>query len=81
VSRRQRRLRRTTSARGQGALVLVGILFALLAVEVFLRLTGFGMVRPQLAFDPNTRAVLEAGDLVVDRNLFWRESDPGPNDP
>lgn len=81
MSRRQRRLRRTTSARGQGALVLAGILFALLAVEVFLRLTGFGMVRPQLAFDPNTRAVLEAGDLVVDRNLFWRESDPGPNDP
>jgi len=83
VSRRQHRnrARRKTSARGQGVLILVGVLFALVAVEVFLRVTGFGMVRPQLAFDPNTRAVLQAGQLVVDPQLFWRESDPGPDDP
>ncbi|HWN81642.1 MAG TPA: SGNH/GDSL hydrolase family protein [Candidatus Udaeobacter sp.] len=60
---------------------MLGVLLALFAVELFLRVTGFGMVKPQLAFDPNTRAVLQAGDLVVDRNLFWRESDPGPDDP
>jgi lysophospholipase L1-like esterase len=57
----------------------VGI--ALLAVEIILRLTGFGGVRPQMAFDPNTRAVLRAGHVVVDRTLLWRESDPGPDDP
>jgi lysophospholipase L1-like esterase len=49
-------------------------------VEIFLRVTGFGGVRPQIDFDPNTRAVLRAGELVVDRTLLWREQDPGPED-
>jgi lysophospholipase L1-like esterase len=80
-ARGRRRRRSPTSAVKATALVLLGTGLALLAVEIVLRATGFGAVRPQMAFDPNTRAVLRAGDVVVDKKLLWRESPPGPDDP
>jgi len=58
----------------KGSLVLAGTLFGLLLVEVLLRLTGFGMVRPQMDFDQNTRVALQAGQFVPDGRLLWRES-------
>jgi lysophospholipase L1-like esterase len=58
----------------KATLVLVGIGLGLLCIEVFLRLTGYGLVRPQLHFDTNTRLALQAGQFVPDGRLLWRES-------
>lgn len=62
------------------ALVLGGILLALLFMEGLLRLTDWGAVRPQLQFDVNTQSMLESGSFVIDRRLFWRQGD-GPRPP
>jgi len=60
-------------------LIPAGVLLALLLVEVFLRLTGVGLRRPELSFDLNTRTALEMGQFVPDRKLFWREGEvPDP---
>ena len=58
-------------------LALGSVVITLLVVEIVLRLTGLGMVRPQFQFDPHTGERLEAGTFVGDRDLFWRE----PSDP
>lgn len=58
-------------------LSLGSILFTLIAVEIVLRWTGLGMIRPEFQFDRLTAAGLKSGNLVVDADLFWRE----PEDP
>jgi lysophospholipase L1-like esterase len=63
-----------------GLLVVAGIVLALLIVEIFLRLTGIGTVRPQTDFDQNTRTIVQAGHLVPDHALLWRESGTTPSE-
>jgi lysophospholipase L1-like esterase len=58
-------------------LTIGSVVFTLVLVEIVLRLTGLGMVRPEFQFDPRTGERLEAGALLGDRDLFWRE----PSDP
>jgi hypothetical protein len=62
------------------ALMIGGIVLSLLLVEVFLRVTDFGALRPQLRFDVRTNAWLDKGLFVFDKRLFWRQAD-GPHPP
>jgi lysophospholipase L1-like esterase len=56
-------------------LILAGVLVPLLLAEVFLRVSGFGQIRPELRFDPNTRAALAEGHYSTDKHLFWKRGD------
>ncbi len=49
------------------------VVITLIVVEIVLRLTGFGMVRPEFQFATQTGEALRAGDFVPDADVFWRE--------
>ncbi len=53
-------------------LLLAGITAALVLAELLLRLTGFGVVTPELSFGMNTRSALEQGRFLPDADLFWK---------
>jgi len=62
-------------------LSLGAIALTLALAEVALRLTGFGLVRPELAFGVNARQAFERGQFTADRHLFWKfAGPPGPAD-
>lgn len=62
-------------------LALGAIVLTLALAEVALRLTGFGLVRPELAFGVNARLAFERGQFSADRHLFWKfAGPPGPAD-
>lgn len=57
------------------------IVLTLVLAEVALRLTGFGLVKPELAFGANARQAFERGQFAADRHLFWKfAGPPGPAD-
>jgi len=53
----------------------IGIVCALLAGEIALRLLRYGDRVPLLQFDQNTRVALQRGQFVPDKLLFWRPAD------
>jgi lysophospholipase L1-like esterase len=62
-------------------LSLAAIVLTLALAEVALRLTGFGLVRPELDFGVNARQAFERGQFSPDRHLFWKfAGPPGPAD-
>ncbi|MBM4129942.1 hypothetical protein FJ250_02790, partial [bacterium] len=62
-------------------LSLGAIALTLALTEATLRLTGFGLVRPELAFGVNARQAFERGQFAADRHLFWTfAGPPGPGD-
>jgi lysophospholipase L1-like esterase len=62
------------------ALVSAGVILSLLLVEIFLRITGFGQIQPTLQFDLKTRAAVQAGFVVADSDLLWRQADTAPTE-
>ncbi len=62
-------------------LSLGAIALTLVLAELALRLTGFGLVKPELAFGVNARQAFERGQFATDRYLFWKfAGPPGPAD-
>jgi len=55
----------------KGILAGGGVLAALLAAELVLRLAGYGAVVPELSFGVNARQGMERGALVAHPDLFW----------
>jgi len=49
-----------------------GVVLALVVMELLLRLTGFGVTTPELAFGVNTRQAFQHGQFVPDARLFWK---------
>ncbi|MBT3317705.1 SGNH/GDSL hydrolase family protein [bacterium] len=58
-------------------LSIISISIGLLLTEGFLRVTGYGEIDPQMRFDMNTKAALQKGQFVSDKELFWKL--PGGN--
>jgi len=61
------------------ALLFGAVLFSLILAEGLLRLTGLGVVRPQIQFGEFTGGQVDDGVFVTDPDLFWREP-AGPPD-
>jgi lysophospholipase L1-like esterase len=55
-------------------LAVASIVLTLAIAEAVLRVSGIGMVRPELDFGVNARPAFERGQFVVDRQLFWKYS-------
>jgi lysophospholipase L1-like esterase len=53
------------------ALAALSVVVTLVLAEVALRVTGFGLVSPELSFGTNTRDALSRGQFVPDPVLFW----------
>lgn len=53
-------------------LMLGGLVVALIAAEIILRVIGFGVLTPDMSFGMNTRSALEQGDFEPDGHLFWK---------
>jgi lysophospholipase L1-like esterase len=53
-------------------LIVLGSLFALVAVEIGLRVLGFGVVTPQMSFGMHARIALDQGYFLPDPTLFWK---------
>lgn len=67
-------LARVTLATGS---LIVGLLIA----ELVLRITGYGLIAPELQFGVNASSGIQRGVLVPDRNLFWTlRQQPSPLD-
>lgn len=59
-------------------LVIASVIMALILGEVAMRLAGLGQIRPELSTDPFIQGRLTRGEMVTDRDLFWRQPD-GPH--
>jgi lysophospholipase L1-like esterase len=53
------------------ALAAASVVVTLILTEVVLRVTGFGLMSPELSFGANTRDALSRGQFVPDPVLFW----------
>jgi len=60
-------------------LALAATAFALILGEGLLRLTGLGIVKPEIQFGEIIGSRLESGTFVFDKDLFWREPAGAPD--
>ncbi len=61
------------------ALLLAATAIALLLGEGLLRLTGLGIIKPEIQFGETIGARLDAGTFIFDKDLFWREPEGAPD--
>jgi len=53
-------------------LLTMAVLLSLGAVEVLLRVIGYGTITPEMNFGVNTQMALDKGRFLPDRDLFWK---------
>ncbi len=53
-------------------LLLVTVSLTLGIAEVLLRITGYGIIAPEMNFGVNTRLALDQGNFLADPDLFWK---------
>ena len=53
-------------------LLTVAVVFSLGAVELVLRVIGYGVITPEMNFGVNTQQALDRGRFMPDPDLFWK---------
>ena len=53
-------------------LLTVAVVFSLGAVEIVLRVIGYGVITPEMNFGVNTQQALDRGRFMPDPDLFWK---------